>query len=109
MNNYILKREELINKSLDLTDKVYYDDLEMADGMLSLTATLELAEPNEEFVNDLLAFIEFAETKKLDDHSVLTTVFHDLGEFRRNREKNWFSPRSSGYSQKNSNLRTLKK
>ena len=106
MKKYTQHRNELIKMTLLLTDKVYQDDQEMLSSVKRLCHVLESAEESEDFVNDILAFIEYGQNKNLPDSTILTTIIHDMGEFSRNRFEDWFQPRSYGYSNLPSKLKS---
>ena len=107
MKNYVQKRELLIKKVHSLVKKIYRNDWEMISGVSDLTTALQVAEPNDDFVNGMLGFIEFAKDKdrsfykksEINDGALLSNLIHDLGEFSRNRHEGWFSPRTARYAE----------
>ena len=51
---------------------------------------------NDDFVDDVLGFIQFAEENKMPRESITQTLMHDMGGMI--REDEHFLPRVSGYS-----------
>jgi len=100
MNYYVKNRDYVINEFLNNVKIEYRKDREMIDLAIDLTVCLQTAEPNEAFVNDLRGWMVYCEMMgaKITRSKALTQIYHDLAEFRDNRHKDWFSPRSSGYS-----------
>jgi len=98
MRKYVKKRQAVIDKTIHLAKLV---DVSMVKDAISLTVALEAAEPNEEFVNGMLGFINYASYNKKDvsNSELLSTLLHDLIEFKYNRHHDWFLPRTFRYSQ----------
>lgn len=97
-NKYVEKRERLISEIVNLSQVIYKDDREMLSIVSDLTTSLEIADPNEEFINGMWGFMLWASNRTdVNSRSVLTTLLHDLGEFASNRHEKWFCPRTSGY------------
>jgi hypothetical protein len=59
---------------------------------------MEIADPNQQFVDDLLGFMFWAKITAQAKSKALTTILHDLSEFSRNRHEKWFCPRTFGYA-----------
>lgn len=95
--SYSKLRDQLCQYVIDLCDRVYPKDKQMAGAAIHLTVELKLAEQNDEFVKSLCGFITWAKKEGQPENKVLTNIMHDLGEFARNRHKSWFSPRTSRY------------
>lgn len=97
-SNYVKMRDEFINGVLSLTKAVYPKDNEMLFGVIGLTTKLRMAEQRDVFILDLCAFIKWSNIKKEKPSTVLTTKIHDLSEFAKNRNQDWFCPRTFGYT-----------
>lgn len=89
----------IASKMRQLAKEVYPGDQEINQGVKHLLRELRKAEQNEEFTEALIGYYQYAISKKVRTQSILTTFFHDLGEFSMNRHRNWFCPRSGGYRQ----------
>lgn len=100
MNIYVKNRDYVISEFLNNVKIEYRNNREMIDMAIDLTVVLQVAEPNEQFVNDLRGFIVYCDMSinSIKRSSALTTIYHDLAEFRDNRKEDWFCPRTSGYS-----------
>jgi hypothetical protein len=52
-----------------------------------------------DFIMDLLAYVRFSVIEKGDSAGVtLSTVIHDLTAYERERDQDWFCPRTAGYA-----------
>lgn len=98
MKTYIKRRDDLIAQIIMDVKAVYPDDKEIMDGLMNLTTDLMVADPAEDFVNDLRGFRMWAATTNQNAQKVVSTILHDLSEFSRNRNQSWFCPRTTGYS-----------
>jgi len=99
MKTYVEKRQIVIDRTLKLVKEIYGKDQEMSSGVIDLTVNLEMAEPNDDFIHGMLGFLNWcdAHSGETGDGWILNTLIHDLGEFSRYRDKNWFCPRTSSY------------
>ena len=97
MKTYPEKTELLIEKIIELTKSQYTNDNSMLSGVIGLTVDLKLAEQNNDFIHGMLGFINWCQEHDESDGFLLTNLIHDLGEFSRNGNKSWFSPRTSNY------------
>jgi hypothetical protein len=98
---YAQKRDKLINYVIDLTKLVYPKDKDMITDVVNLTSSLLMSDPDDEFLNGMIGFINYADKaedkNRFNNSEILTTLIHDLGEFSRNRHEPWFLPRTHGY------------
>lgn len=102
MKKYIQNREYVISEFLNNVRIEYRENKELIDAATDLTVGLQVAPCNnisEKFVNNLRGFMIYAGMTNLDRQKTLATIYHDLGEFIKNRNESWFSPRCSGYSE----------
>jgi hypothetical protein len=98
LSKYIERRDRMIAEIINVTKTVWCNDNEMLDIAVLLTTALQVADPAQEFVDDLYGFMMWAGMKGEITGRALSTILHDLGEFKNNRDKNWFCPRTTGYS-----------
>lgn len=97
---YCELRDKTIDNILLNTKKTYKKDKSLLDGIKNLCVHLKYAEFNEmsaRLVRGMAGFIYWCKLVDMSSGVVLTTLIHDLGEFKRNKEEKWFSPRSSSY------------
>jgi len=94
---YLYEVGKIKAEFLNLTKIVYPKDEEMINAAEYLSKQFEDASPNQEFLDGLRGFLAWATQTNANRNHVLTTLFHDLGEFNRNRHQLWFCPRTSMY------------
>jgi hypothetical protein len=98
----IERRKKVITEVINLSQVFYKNDKQMLSAIVDLTVHLEVADYDEvsiDFVNGMYGFMLFANGRTdVNSRSAFTTLIHDLGEFSRNRNENWFCPRTAGYT-----------
>ncbi len=80
------------HEQVDQTATYYQVELECA----------EHNETSEEFVKGMLGFINWSQNnpkakETITNGDILVNLFHDFSEFVKNRNEDWFCPRSHGY------------
>ncbi len=98
--SYKETRDKLIdNIILNLNN--HETELDVILGTKSLCNYLQkqkFTETTAKLVYGLAGFIHWCANNLKDGGWALTNIIHDLGEFKRNGNEDWFSPRTSSYS-----------
>lgn len=99
---YKQMRDKVIDDVMFNTRKVWKKDKEMIEGVQELCTYLKKSEFTKvslELVRGMSGFIYWASLhkKKITAGSALSTLIHDLGEFRKNKHEDYFSPRTHSY------------
>lgn len=97
--NIYKKRFAVINEMTLLTQTIYPGDLEMMIGVERLTNYLNRIDPDEDFINGMLGFINWMYKNDKPMSQLLTNLIHDAGEYRTNGNEDWFSPRTASYKE----------
>ena len=98
MKSYEEKVIDLLRFILKTTIDLYGEENQTLYAAKEFAADLIIAEKDEEFVNGMLGFIqEQIKTTDYNKSNCLFTLIHDLNEFSKHRNENWFSPRTSRF------------
>lgn len=103
VREYVKRRDRIIDILLASSVKVFPKDMDMLHAVIDYTTALKTAEPNLvscTVVDDLLGFMNWHGMNQDSPtlRKAVSTIMHDLGEFKVNRDKSWFAPRTAGYS-----------
>lgn len=96
---YVKERDWVIDQIMNNTRMIYSDDRDMMNHAMDLCVHLQVSEPDQEFVDGLRGFIFWSSdhADKVSQGSALSTLLHDLNEFKNEGHEAWFCPRTSMY------------
>lgn len=97
---YIEMRDKTIDDIMNNSKKAYKNKT-MISGIRRLCDYLQTSDFNvtsTKLVRGLTGFIRWSEQNNMKTDWALTNIIHDLGEFSRNAQEEWFSPRTTHYS-----------
>jgi len=96
--DYIEKQKLVIDTTINLTKKAGARGL--LKGVRNLTDYFALnAKDFPDTTNGMVGFIQWSKENNIPESEILTTLIHDLYEFKRNRLEKWYCPRSYGYAE----------
>jgi hypothetical protein len=98
MDSYIQRRNHISTELLNNIRSAFPDDFEVLSHAVDLCTILETSDPDQEFVDGIYGFMLYASDHDLDRRQAVSTIMHDLIEFKSNRHEAWFSPRTSSYT-----------
>lgn len=104
MNPYIKKQEKVIEEIINNVQIEYPGDYAMLDMVIDLTVHLQVCQVYkvfEDFIDGLYGFMVWCDSQRNSPKrkSVISTIIHDLKEFKYNKNEGWFLPRTHSYIQ----------